>query len=84
MKAEKITIKFKNGWISCVGNASNEHTWLACQKLNLNEVEPTAAMKAKRSLKRFFKALRFALSSEGEPARKDFTSRKVVEFECRE
>lgn len=67
---EKIVIKFKydkkHGChrISCKGNASNEHIWVACQKLNLNEVEPTKFKKIKHTVKKFIKCLKFALSKE--------------------
>ena len=72
---EKIVIKFKHNEIICKGNASNEHIWLACQKLNLNEVEPTNAMKAMRFVKKFIRCLKYAFSKESEP-----TKRKLVQI----
>lgn len=65
-KTEKIVIKFRDGKISCKGNASNHHTWLACQKLNLNEVESTRPMRVKAFVKKFVRCVKFALSSKDE------------------
>lgn len=63
---EKIVIKFKHGRVIVQGHASNRHTWLASQKLNLNEVEPTRWMKIKRFVKKFIRCCKYALTPEVE------------------
>ena len=68
---ETIKIKFKNGRVTAVGNASDEHIWLACQKLNLNEVEPTRFKKLKRFIKKFIRCAKYALSSDTIPERRE-------------
>ncbi len=71
-----IKIKFKNGKIRAYGDPlEHDRIALAASKLRLQEIEPSFAVRTRnkhrkwvKTVKKFFKCIRFALSKE-EPSR---------------
>ncbi len=60
MRKEKITIYTKGGYIYAKGNMSVKNCNLGASLLRRGAVEPTAQTKIKRTVHKFFRAVKYA------------------------
>ena len=60
MKTQKITIIKKHGAIKVVGDMERCYQMVGASKIRVGDVQPTRRAKIKRTLKRLYRAFRYA------------------------